>query len=153
MTRRVPRRRDGADRSLAVTFRRNAASFHQGAEAVLTRHPEGARYFLAIAIELALKAYLLDRGISDDWNRIYLRHDLVKALLYARRAGFTAVPAQLPELAALLSPYYKVHAISEMSPEAIASVCWTEACTTVRDLIGAVAEAARRRGSGGEDAV
>lgn len=145
MTRRVPRRRDGADRSLAVTFRRNAAGFHQGADAVLARHPEGSRYFLAIAIELALKAYLLDRGISDNWNRVYLRHDLVKALRYARRAGFTGAPAKLPELAALLGPYYKVHAISEMSPEAIASVCWTEACTTVRDLIGAVAEAARRR--------
>lgn len=145
MTRRVARRRDGADRPLAATFRRNAADFHDGAVAVLTRHHEGARYFLAIAIELALKAYLLDRGISDDWNRIYLRHDLVKALRFARRAGFTAVPAQLPELAALLSPYYKVHAISEMSPEAIASVCWSEACTTVRDLIGAVAEAVGRR--------
>ena len=119
---------------------------------MLTRHPEGARYFLAIAIELALKAYLLDRGISDDWNRVYLGHDLVKALRWARRAGFTAAPANLPELAALLSPYYKVHAISEMSPEAIASVCWTEACKTVRDLIDAVGEAVRRRGFTGEDA-
>ena len=152
MTRRVPRRRDGADRALAVTFRRNAAGFHQGAEAVLTRHHEGARYFLAIAIELALKAYLLDRGISDDWNRVYLRHDLVKALRFARRAGFTDAPAKLPELAALLSPYYKVHAISEMSADVIASVCCTEACTTVRDLIDAVTDAARRRGSSGEDA-
>lgn len=145
MTRRVARRRDCTDRPLAATFRRNAARFHHGAEAVLTRHPEGARYILAIAIELALKAYLLDRGISDDWNRVYVRHDLFKALRFARRADFTAAPAKLPELAALLSPYYKVHAISEMSPEAIASVCWTKACTTVRDLIGAVAEAARRR--------
>ena len=147
MTRRVPRRRDGADRPMAVTFLRNAAGFHQGAEAVLTRPPEGARYFLAIAIELALKAYLLDRGISDDWNRVYLRRDLVKALRCARRAGFTGAPAKLPELAALLGPYYKVHAISEMSPEAIASVCWREVCTTVRDLIDAVAEAASWRGS------
>ena len=62
---------------------------------MLTRHPEGARYFLAIAIELALKAYLLDRGISDDWNRVYLRHDLVKVLRFARRAGFTDAPAKL----------------------------------------------------------
>lgn len=152
MTRRVARRRDGADRPLAATFRRNAAGFRQGAEAVLTGHHEGARYFLAIAIELALKAYLLDRGISDDWNRVHLRHDLVKALRFARRAGFTAASDKLPELAALLSPYYKVHAISEMTPEAIASVCWTEACTTVRDLINAVAEAAERHGSGAEGA-
>jgi len=151
VTHRVPRRRDGADRPLAVTFRRNAAGFHQGAEAVLTHHPEGARYFLAIAIELALKAHLLDRGISDDWNRVYLRHDLVKALRLARRAGFTDPPAKLPELAAFLSPYYSVHAVLEMSPEAIASVCWVEACTTVRALIDAVVEAAganaRREGA------
>ncbi|NQE60776.1 hypothetical protein [Caulobacter sp. RHG1] len=109
---------------------------------MLTRHPEGARYFLAIAIELALKAYLLDRGICDDWNRLYLRHDLVKALRFARRAGFADVPAKLPELAALLSPYYSVHAISEMSPQAIGSVCWVEACETVGALIGAVIEVA-----------
>jgi hypothetical protein len=152
VTRRVPRRRDGADRPLAATFRRNAAGFHEGAEAVLTRHPEGARYFLAIAIELALKAYLLDRGISDDWNRVYLRHDLVKVFRSARRAGFTDAPAKLAELAALLSPYYKVHAISEMSPQAIASVCWPAACATVRDLIDAVAKAAGRHGSGAQGA-
>jgi len=109
---------------------------------MLTRHQEGARYFLAIAIELAMKAYLLDCGISDDWNRVYLRHDLVKALRFARRAGFTDAPAELPELVALLSPYYSVHAISEMSPEVVASVCWVEACTTVRTLIDAVVEAA-----------
>jgi len=109
---------------------------------VLTRHPEGARYFLAIAIELALKAYLLDRGVSDDWNRIYLRHDLVKMLRSARRAGFTDAPAKLAELAALLGPYYSVHAISEMSPQAIGSVCWVEACETVRALIDAVVEVA-----------
>ena len=143
MTRRVARRRDGADRSLAATFRRNAAGFHEAAEAALPQHPEAARYFLAIAIELALKAHLLNRGISDDWNRVYLRHDLSKALRFARRAGFNGAPAGLAELAALLGPYYQVHAISQMPPEAIASVCWFQACTTVRDLISAVVEAAR----------
>ncbi len=151
MTRRVPRRRDGADRSLAATFRRNAAGFHAAAEAA-PQHPEAARYFLAIAIELALKANLLHRGISDDWNRVYLRHDLSKALRFARRAGFNGVPAALPELAALLGPYYQVHAISRMPPEAIASVCWSQACTTVRDLIDAVVVAAGREASDHEGA-
>lgn len=152
MTRRVPRRRDAADRPLAATFRRNAAGFHQAAEAMLGRHAEGARYVLAIAIELALKAYLLDRGISDDWNRVYLRHDLVKALRFARRAGFNGAPAKLPELAALLGPYYQVHAISQMPPEAIASVCWSQACMMVRDLIDAVAVAAGGEASDHEGA-
>jgi hypothetical protein len=148
----VPRRRDGADRPLAATFRRNAAGFHVAAEAALPRHPEATRYFLAIAIELALKAHLLDRGISDDWNRVYLRHDLSKTLRYARRAGFNGAPAALPELAAFLSPYYQVHAISQMPPEAVASVCWSQACTTARDLIDAVVEAAGRETSDHEGA-
>lgn len=143
MTRRVARRRDSADRPLAATFRRNAAGFHEAAEAALPRHSEATRYFLAIAIELALKAHLLHRGISDDWNRVYLRHDLTKALRFARRAGFNGAPAALAELAALLNLYYQVHAISQMPPEAIASVCWSQACMTVRDLIDAVVVAAR----------
>ena len=146
------RRRDGADRPLAATFRRNAAGFHEAAEAALPRHPEATRYFLAIAIELALKAHLLQRGISDDWNRVYLRHDLSKALRFARRAGFNGAPAALPELAALLGPYYQVHAVSQMPPEAVASVCWSQACTTVRDLIDAVVVAAGREASDHEGA-
>ncbi len=147
MTHRVARRRGGADRSLAATFRRNAAGFREAAEAALPRHPEATRHFLAIAIELALKAHLLHRGISDDRNRVYLRHDLSKALRFARRAGFNGAPAALPQLAALLGPYYQVHAISQMPPEAVASVCWSQACTTVRDLIDAVVEAAGREAS------
>jgi len=152
VTRRVARLRDGADRALAVTFRRKAAGFHAAAEAALPRHPETTRYFLAIAIELALKAHLLHRGISDDWNRVYLRHDLSKALRFARRAGFNGGPAALPELAALLGPYYQVHAISRMPPETIASVCWSQACTTVRNLIDAVIDAAGQDASEHEGA-
>lgn len=147
MTRRVPRSRDGADRPLAAVFRRNATAFHDGAELALTRFPEISRYHLAIAIELALKAHLLHRGITDDWNRVYIRHDLAKALRSARRAGFTGAPAALPELAGLLSPYNKVHAISNMPPGAIASVCWWQACQTVGDLIAAVSEAAIEEGT------
>jgi len=142
VTHRVARRRDGADRPLAMTFRRNAAGFHEAAEAALPQYPEATRYVLAIAIELALKAHLLHRGISDDWNRVYLRHDLSKALRFARRAGFNGAPAALPELAALLGPYYQAHAISRRPPEAVASVCWSLACRMVRDLIDAVVEAA-----------
>jgi hypothetical protein len=123
---------------LAHIFRRNAAGFHEAAEAALHHHQEVTRYFLAIAIELALKAYLLERGISGNWNRIHIRHDLTKALKCARRAGFNGAPAGLPALAALLSPYYEVHAISAMAPDTIASVSWPEACNTVRDLITAV---------------
>lgn len=142
MTRRVAWRRDGADRTLAAAFRRNATGFLEGAEAALPRYPEATRYFLAIAIELALKAYLLDRGISDDWNRVYLRHDLAKTLRFARRAGFNGASTGVAELAALFGPYYQVHGISRMTPDEIVSVCWRQACTTVRKLIAAVVETA-----------
>ncbi|WP_299015129.1 hypothetical protein [uncultured Caulobacter sp.] len=145
MTRRVRPRRHSADRSLATTFRRNASGFHQAAETALPRYPELTRYFLAIAIELSLKAYLLQRGITDDWCRVHLRHDLVKALRSARRAGLSNVPTALPELAALLSPYYRVHAMSHMAPDAIASVCWSQACVTVRALVDAIGDAAGAR--------
>lgn len=68
----------------------------------------GARsaYASAIAIELGLKAYLLHRGFSDDWNRIHLRHDLKKALRCARLAGLRDLPVGLAELAAVLGPLY-----------------------------------------------
>ncbi|WP_235524563.1 hypothetical protein [Caulobacter sp. Root655] len=133
---------------MAHTFRRNAAGFHEAAVAALDRHPEATRYFLAIAIELALKAYLLHRGISDDWNRVHIRHDLARALRCARRAGFDGAPAELPALAALLSPYYQVHAIAVMPPDAIASASWPEACETVRALIAAVTRATGDQGWG-----
>jgi hypothetical protein len=142
MTRRAPRRRDGADRPLAATFRRNAASFLLSAEHALERHPEGTRYHLAIAIELALKAYLLDRGVADDWNRVHLRHDLVKALKSARRAGFRAQPTGLADLAALLSPFYQTHTTMRMPKESIMTVDWAQAFQVVRALIDAVAAAA-----------
>lgn len=142
MTRRASRRRDDADRPLAATFRRNAASFLLSAEHALERHPGGTRYHLAIAIELALKAYLLDRGITDDWNRVHLRHDLVKALKSARRAGFSGEPAELADLAALLSPFYQTHTIARMPKECILAVDWAQACQIVRALTDAVAKAA-----------
>ncbi|WP_199170549.1 hypothetical protein [Caulobacter sp. FWC2] len=149
MSRRAPRR-CGGDWLLAYTFRRNAAGFHEAAETARDRHPEVTRYFLAIAIELALKAYLLERGISDDWNRIHIRHDLTKALKCARRAGFNSAPAGLPALAALLSPYYEVHTISAMTPDTIGSVSWPEACDTVRNLIAAVSPTIDRDASDDE---
>jgi hypothetical protein len=133
---------------LANAFRRNAAGFHEAAVSALDRHPEATRYFLAIATELALKAYLLHRGISDDWNRVHIRHDLAKALRCARRAGLDGVPAELPALAALLSPYYQVHAIAAMPLDAMESVRWSEACETVRALIDAVTRATGDHGWG-----
>ena len=63
-------------------------------------------YHSAIAIELGLKAYLLHRGFSDDWTRVWLRHDLSKALRCVRMLGFKGVPDGIAELAAMLGPLY-----------------------------------------------
>lgn len=135
------RQRSWNDRRLAERFLRNARSFWNGTDELVPRFPDGARHFLAIAIELALKAYLLHRGISDDWNRIHVRHDLLKALKSAKRAGFDGAPPGLAKIAAALNPYYKAHTLPRMPAETIASVCWLDACQTVQDLIAAVGTA------------
>ena len=62
--------------------------------------------------ELALLAYLLDRGVNNDWCKVHIRHDLRKSLAYAGLKGFSAVPEALPTLIALLSPHYRRHAIA-----------------------------------------
>lgn len=67
---------------------------------------------MAIAIELGLKAYLLHRGITDQWNRIHLRHDLSKALKCVRRAGLKDIPHGISELAGILGPLYASGALS-----------------------------------------
>lgn len=140
MSRWTHRKSKKCDRRLASIFYRNAVGFHQSAEAGLESFPEMTRYFLAIAIELALKAYLLDRGISDDWNRIHIRHDLVKALTCARRAGLGQTPCGLDQLAALLSPYYQNRRVADIPDAVIGEVSWTAACGIVRRLIQAVQE-------------
>lgn len=94
------------ERSLAVAFVRNARTFHAMAWTEPDRSGGRSAYPSAIAIELGLKAYLLHRGFSDDWNRIHLRHDLKKALRCARMAGLRDVPDGLAELAAVLGPLY-----------------------------------------------
>lgn len=100
------RRRPPPDRRLAQAFARNARAFHAVAWTDEDRVGSRSAYHSAIAIELGLKAYLLHRGLSDEWNRTHLRHDLSKALRFARMAGFRAVPEGLAELAAVLGPLY-----------------------------------------------
>lgn len=94
------------DQRLAAAFVRNARAFHAMAWAEPDRSVVRSAYHSAIAIELGLKAYLLHRGFSDDWNRTHLRHDLKKALRCARLAGLREVPDGLAELAAVLGPLY-----------------------------------------------
>lgn len=100
------RRRREPDRALARAFVRNARAFHEMGQAAKGREGSSSAYYEAIAIELGLKAYLLHRGITDQWNRIHLRHDLTKALRCARMAGLRNIPEGIQEMAEVLSPLY-----------------------------------------------
>ena len=99
-------RRRPSERRLAIAFARNARAFHTMARTDDDRVGAQSAYHSAIAIELGLKAYLLYRGFSDDWTRVWLRHDLSKALRCVRMLGFEGVPDAIAELAALLGPLY-----------------------------------------------
>jgi len=103
-------------------------------------------YHSAIAIELGLKAYLLHCGFSDDWTRVWLRHDLSKTLRCVRMLGLEGVPDGIAELAAVLGPLYGSGALRSglkpnlpLPPEA--------ADQTICDLLTAV-EAAIATNSG-----
>tara|TARA_R110002051_G_scaffold128516_1_gene202207 strand:- start:712 stop:1077 length:366 start_codon:yes stop_codon:yes gene_type:complete len=106
------------------------------------RHGGASAYYLAIAIELGLKAYLLHRGVTDQWNRVHLRHDLTRALKCVRRAGLKDVPEGMRELADVLSPRYASGALSrglarpEMPlPPTAADRAIAELLTTVETII------------------
>lgn len=133
------RRQGGVDRRLSLVFRRNAHGFHRAAVDYQAGFPANTLYFLAIAIELSLKAYLLHRGVSDDWSRVHIGHDLVKALACAQRAGLRRAPGDLPDLASRLTPYYERHAIGRGAPDIMPSRQLPHACETVRSLLHGVA--------------
>lgn len=99
-------RQRNPDQRLVRAFAHNARAFHAMAWTEDDRVAAQSAYHSAIAIELGLKAYLLHRGLSDDWNRIHLRHDLTKALRCVRMLGFREVPDGIAELAAVLGPLY-----------------------------------------------
>lgn len=99
-------RRRPSERRLAIAFARNARAFHTMAWTDDDRVGAQSAYHSAIAIELGLKAYLLYRGFSDDWTRVWLRHDLSKALRCVRMLGFKEVPNGIAALAAVLGPLY-----------------------------------------------
>lgn len=100
------RRQRTPDHRLARAFIRNARAFHAMAWTDDDRVAARSAYHSAIAIELGLKAYLLHRGLSDDWNRVHLRHDLTKALRCVRMLGFEDISNGITELAAVLGPLY-----------------------------------------------
>lgn len=141
------RQRRQPDRRLAGALVGNARSFHSMAQTTSDPTDGSRAYALAIAIELALKAYLLQCGITDDWNRIHLRHDLNKALRFARMAGLRDVPEELRKLAGALSPFYASGALSWGQGRPVIPMAPEVADQIVAELLVAV-EAAIRAGEG-----
>lgn len=130
--------RPSPDRQLARVFLRNAGGFFRSGDATGALYPDHALYDFAIAIELSLKAFLLWRGLTDDWNRRHIRHDLRKALRCARRAGLRDIPADLEALTQVLSPAYQRHAIHSQAEQLLALINVPSACETVRQLLDLV---------------
>lgn len=111
------RRRREPRHSLALAFIRNARSFHEMGQDARRRTAGSSAYYIAIAIELGLKAYLLHRGISDQWNRIHVRHDLSKALRCVGMAGLRDVPYGIPQLVDALTQHYASGALARALKE------------------------------------
>lgn len=146
----MTRRRRGADRHLAPTVCENARSFHAMARHQRDRHGGTSAYYLAIAIELGLKAYLLHRGITDQWNRNHVRHDLTKALKCVRRAGLKDVPEGLQRLAETLSPLYASGGLSRGVADPSIPLPLDAADKAIDDLLQSVeAIIGTERGTGG----
>jgi hypothetical protein len=59
------RRKPDRARARARALVRNARAFHEMGQAARGRSGGSSAYYLAITIELGLKAYLLHRGITD----------------------------------------------------------------------------------------
>lgn len=137
--RRVP------DHRLARAFVRNARVFHAMAWTDNDRTGTRSTYHLAIAIELGLKAYLLRRGFSDDWNRVHLRHDLSRALRCVRVIGFRGVPDGLADLAAILGPLYASGALRSGSVKPELPLSPDAADQVICELLDAVETAMETR--------
>ncbi len=130
-----PPPRSDPDLELANAFLDNANGFLRSALTAHDKFPRLGLYFLAIATELGLKAYLLHRGVSDDWNRVHLGHDLSKTLRCASRAGLHHIPPSLPMLTAILGPYYMHHGLGELRRETVQELFWSGAGDTVDALL------------------
>jgi hypothetical protein len=137
-------RQDERKAELSLVFLANARGFYTAAVAARDRFPRQAAQSLAIAIELALKSYLLHQGFSDDWNRVHIGHDLCRALSYAQRAGLHDIPPGLHALTDLLSPYYSRHVFHAMTPQALGGISSPSTQAVVGALQTVVGEAIRR---------
>jgi hypothetical protein len=122
------------DRELAAIFFANGEGFLRGSDAAdRGDSPAEICYAIAIATELGLKAFLVAQGWSDDRCRRDVRHDLEKALAFAKVAGLNAV-AGLDGIVSVLNAYYPRHAFDSFVVPAGDAAFPTRARAIVADL-------------------
>lgn len=124
---------DGIDRELAAAFLANGEGFLPGAASADRRDAREICYAIAIATELVLKAFLIVQGWRDDRCRRDVRHDLEKALSFARAAGLHA-PAGLDDVLSVLNTYYPKHAFDRFAVPAGDAAFPARAIEIVADL-------------------
>jgi hypothetical protein len=94
---------------LAHTFMRNAEGFLEGTVRMSATDPAAALHHLAIAVELGLKSWLLDRGYEDEWLKGHIRHDLELALFHANANGLPDIPKSTAGFIGRLGLVYQSH--------------------------------------------
>lgn len=101
-----------ARRPIAEVFLDNAEGFLWAADYDHVVSGEAALQSICVALDLALKAYLIGYGWTDDQTRRLIRHNLPRAVQHATRLGFV-IPKRCKTLASFAGPYYQVHALDE----------------------------------------
>jgi len=125
------------DRELAAVFLANGEGFLTGADRADREGAGEICYAIAIATELALKAFLVAQGWSDDRCRRDVRHDLQKALVFAEAAGLKTV-AGLDGIVTVLNAYYPKHAFDSFVVPAGDTAFPSRAHAIVADLFESV---------------
>ena len=112
-------RQRSADARLVPVFLDNARGFlRAGSEGPETEAWAPRAQMLCCAIELALKAATMASGWTDDQNRREIRHDLVRGLTAAKRAGLKVQNGRTEAVLAALSPRYARHELDDMARDA-----------------------------------
>lgn len=136
------------DRTLAPLFLARAARFVEAGRWAQARgfSDELVLSQICWGLELALKAYLLAQGCTDDHNRRAHRHDLIKASFAAQQLGL-ALGRPMEWLLADVGPFARRHAIPEALARRPDLLARHGALELAEDLVGRV-----RRGLMGQDA-
>lgn len=89
----------------AATRLARAREFAHGLDRHIAGNVADFLYQAGIVTQLALTAYLFDKGLDDAWCRDRIGLDVAKALAFANDLGLGCDCDRTAELARLLSPY------------------------------------------------